>query len=160
MPVTPLKREVRKSATELPMGVMQPRPVTTTRFNAAPLAISLLVINQWGRKAWRLLRGGDGGGRVGGAEFGDAFDHVAYGFDGAERVVRNLDVEGLFNLKGDIDLVEGIDVELVEGAGQRDGVGGDALRLGDDVNTAAGNLVHDGSTTSELTQLTAMRVPV
>jgi hypothetical protein len=27
------------------MGVMQPRPVTTTRFNAAPLAIPFLVIN-------------------------------------------------------------------------------------------------------------------
>jgi hypothetical protein len=30
---------------ELPMGVIQPRPVTTTRFNAAPLAIPFLVIN-------------------------------------------------------------------------------------------------------------------
>lgn len=32
MPVAPVKREVWKSGTELPMGVMQPRPVTTTRF--------------------------------------------------------------------------------------------------------------------------------
>jgi hypothetical protein len=30
---------VRKSAMELPMGVMHPRPVTTTRFNAAPLEV-------------------------------------------------------------------------------------------------------------------------
>jgi hypothetical protein len=79
---------------------------------------------------------------MGVAEFGDAVDHVAYGFEGAESVVGDLDVEGLLDLKRDVDLVEGVDVELVEGAGQRDGVWGDALRLGDDVNTAAGNLVH------------------
>jgi hypothetical protein len=85
-----------------------------------------------------------GGGWGGGAEFGDAGDHVAYGFDGAECVVGDFDVEGLFDLEGDVDFVEGVDVELVEGAGQRDGVGGDALRLGDDVNTAAGDLVHGG----------------
>src|SRR5271170_309526 len=97
---------------------------------------------------------------MGGPEFGDAVDHVAYGLDGAEGIVGYFDVEGFFNLKGDVDLVEGVDVELVEGAGQRDGVRGDALRLGDDVNTATGDLVHDDSTTSGLTQLTAMRVPL
>lgn len=62
------------------------------------------------------------GGGDGRAEFSDAFDHIAYGFDGAEGFVGNLDVEGLFDLEGDVDLVEGVDVELVEGAGQRDGV--------------------------------------
>ena len=91
-----------------------------------------------------------------GGETSDAFDHVAYGLDAAQGIVGDFDVEGLFDLEGDVDLVEGVDAELVEGAGQRDGVWRDALRLGDDVNTAAGNLVHDDSTTSGLTQLTGM----
>src|ERR1700733_9499547 len=96
-----------------------------------------------GRRRTRLEQAsGGGGGGGGGAEFGDAGDHVAYGFDGAEGVVGDFYVEGLFDLEGDVDLVEGVDVELVEGAGQCDGVGRDALRLGDDVNTAAGDLVH------------------
>ncbi len=64
----------------------------------------------------------------------DADDHVAYGLEGAERIVGDLDVEGLFDLEGDVDLVEGVDVELFEGAGERDGVGGDVLGLGDDVD--------------------------
>ncbi len=50
-------------------------------------------------------------------EFGYAFDHVAYGFDGAEGFVGDVDVEGLFDLEGDVDLVEGVDVQLLEGAG-------------------------------------------
>jgi hypothetical protein len=86
--------------------------------------------------------GGDGCGGGGGAEFGYAVDHVAYGLDAAESFVGYLDVEGLFDLEGDVDLVEGVDVELVEGAGQCDGVRRDALRFGDDVNTAVGNVVH------------------
>ncbi len=32
----PLKMAVRKAATLLPIGVMQPRPVTTTRFTSSP----------------------------------------------------------------------------------------------------------------------------
>ncbi len=83
-------------------------------------------------------------------EFGDAVDHVAYGPDGAEGFVGDVDVEGFFDLEGDVDLVEGVDVELFEGAGKRDGVRGDALRLGDDVNAAAGNVVHDVPTSLEL----------
>ena len=75
-------------------------------------------------------------------EFGDAVDHVAYRSDGAEGFVGDVDVEGFFDLEGDVDLVEGVDVEPFEGAGKRDGVGGDALRLGDDVNTAAGDVIH------------------
>ena len=145
MPVAPVKREVRKSATVLPMGVMQPRPVTTTRFNAAPLAISISSYKSQG-SCVRAVSGGGGGRRFGGVEFGHAVDHVAYGFDGAEGVVGDLDVEGFFDLEGDVDLVEGVDVELFEGAGERDGVGGDALRLGDDFNTAAGDVVHGGPT--------------
>jgi hypothetical protein len=83
-------------------------------------------------------------------EFGDAVDHVAYGLDAAESFVWDLDVEGLFDLEGDVDLVEGVDVELVEGRGQRNGVRGDALGLGDDGNTAAGDLIHGGSGSLEL----------
>jgi hypothetical protein len=97
---------------------------------------------------------------MGCAEFGDTIHHVAYGLDGAECVVGDFDVEGLFDFEGDVDLVEGVDVEFVEGAGQRDSVGRDALRLGDDVNTAAGDLVHGGPASLWLTQLTAMRVPM
>src|SRR5580704_19603207 len=101
MPVVPLKREVWKSATELPMGVMQPSPVTTTRFNAAPLAIPFLVINH--RAEARGVLGGSGRGwRFGGLEFGDAVDHVAYGSDGAESFVRDIDAKGLFDLEGDV----------------------------------------------------------
>ena len=45
MPVVPAKREVWKSAMEFPIGVMQPNPVTTTRFTAdPPPATSFLVI--------------------------------------------------------------------------------------------------------------------
>jgi hypothetical protein len=92
---------------------------------------------------------------------GDAVDHVAYGLDGAECVVGDLDVEGLFDLEGDVDLVERIDVEFVEGTGQRDGIGGDALRFGDDVNAAAGDLVHGVPASLWVTpQLTATPVPM
>src|SRR5258708_558271 len=83
---------------------------------------------------------GDVGG--GGGEFGDAFDHVAYGAEGAEGFVGDLDVEGFFDFEGDVDLVEGVDVELVEGAGQGDGVRGDALGFCDDVNAACGDIGH------------------
>ena len=148
MPVIPLKREVRKSVTELPMGVMHPRPVTTTRFNAAPLGDSSFSYKSRGRSGF--ASGGGGGGGLDGVEFGDAVDHVAYGFDAAESFVGDLDVEGLFDFEGDVDLVEGVDVELVEGRGQRDGVRGDALGLGDDGNTAAGDLIHGGSGSLEL----------
>ena len=93
-------------------------------------------------------------------EFGDSVDHVAYCFDAAEGFVGDFDIEGFFYFEGDVDLVEGVDVELFERAGERDGVGGDALRFGDYVDTACGDLVHGDSSSSGLTQLTARRVPV
>src|SRR5206468_3893453 len=68
--------------------------------------------------------GGDGGGGFCGLEFGDAIDHVAYGFDGAEGFVGDVDVEGFFDLERDVDLVERVNIELLEGAGERDGIGG------------------------------------
>src|ERR1700687_5795590 len=89
----------------------------------------------WGA-GWLVCGGSDGGGRFRGLECGDAVDHVAYGSDGAEGFVRNVDVEGLFDLEGDVDLVEGVDVEFFEGAGKRDGVLGAALRLGGVFNAA------------------------
>ena len=75
----------------------------------------------------------------------DAFDHVAYGFDGAEGVVGDLDAEGFLDFEGDVDLVEGIDVELVEGALEGDGVLGNGLGFGDDLDTALGDVFHDGA---------------
>jgi hypothetical protein len=69
----------------------------------------------------------DGGRRNGSTELRDAFDHVAYGAKGAERFVGNFDVESLFDFEGDVDLVEGVNVEFVEGAGQGDGVRRNAL---------------------------------
>jgi len=102
----------------------------------------------------RLLLCG-GGGRVGG-EFGYAVDHVGYGVERSEGFVGDLDGEGLFDFEGDVDLVEGVDVELVEGAGERDGVGWDALRFGDDVDAAGGDVVHGRSTSSVSGQGTAM----
>ena len=86
--------------------------------------------------------GGGGGGRGGGLKSGYAFYHVANGADGAEGVVWDFDVEGFFDLEGDVDLVEGVDVEFIEGAGKGDSVGRDALGLGDDFDTAAGDVGH------------------
>ncbi len=63
----------------------------------------------------------------GGAELADAVDHVAYGLEGAQGFVGDLDVEGLFDLEGDVDLVEGVDVELLEGVVERDGFWRDTL---------------------------------
>ena len=54
------------------------------------------------------------------AELSHASDHIADSFDRAESFVGNFDSEGLFDLEGDVDLVEGIDIELVEGAVQSD----------------------------------------
>jgi len=93
---------------------------------------------------------------VGCGEFGYAVDHVGYGVERSEGFVGDLDGEGLFDFEGDIDLVEGVDVELVEGAGERDGVGWDALRFGDDVDAAGGDVVHGRSTSSVSGQGTAM----
>src|ERR1700722_1104193 len=129
MPVALVKSEVRKASMVLPMGVMQPRPVTTTRFTRSPM--------------W--LGCGDGSRRLGGDEFLDAFDHVAYGFDGAEGVIGDLDGERLFDLEGDVDLVERIDAELIEGALEGDGVLGNALGFGDDLDTALGDVFHGGA---------------
>jgi hypothetical protein len=96
----------------------------------------------------------------GGSKAGDAFDHVAYGLEGPESVIGNLDGEGLFDLEGDVDLVEGVDVELVEGAGQSDRARGYALRFRDDFNAACGDVVHGGSTSFGLTQLTGTPIPL
>jgi hypothetical protein len=85
--------------------------------------------------------GSDGGGG-GGGELCYALDHVAYGAEGTEGFVRDLDVEGFFDFEGDVDLVEGVDVEFVEGIGEGDGVRGDAFGFSDDVNAACGDIVH------------------
>jgi hypothetical protein len=82
------------------------------------------------------------GRRDGCAQFRDAFDHVADRAECTERFVGDFDVKCLFDLEGDVDLVEGVDVELIEGAGQRDRAGRDTLRFGDDVDTAVSDVVH------------------
>src|ERR1700733_10475760 len=105
------------------------------------------------------LVGGDGGGGCGG-EFCYACDHVAYGAEGAEGFVGDFDVESFLDLEGDVDLVEGVDVELVEGAGKGDGVRRNVLRVGDDGNAAGGDVVHGVSTSFGLTQLTGRHMPV
>src|SRR5256885_2279227 len=97
-----------------------------------PLRSLFLVINHKGGACGRCSGGGGGRGFLG-LKFGDAVDHVAYGSDGAEGLVGDIDVEGFFNFEGDVDLIERVDVELFEGAGDGDGVGGDTLRFGDDV---------------------------
>ena len=74
----------------------------------------------------------------------DAGDYVSDVFEGVESVVGDLDAEGLLDLEGDVDLVEGVDVELFEGAGQRDGVRWDVFGFGDDFDAAAGDFGHDG----------------
>jgi hypothetical protein len=66
----------------------------------------------------------------------DAADYISYGFKIAEGIVGDLDGEGFFDLEGDVDLVEGIDVELLEGGVEGDGVRGNALRFRDDFNAA------------------------
>ena len=107
-----------------------------------------------------MLRGGDGIGGVGGAEAGDAFDHITNGLEGAKGFVGNLDGESFLDLEGDIDFVEGVDAELVEGAGEGDGAGGDALRFSDDIDAAGGDVVHGDSTSFGLTKLTGSHLPV
>src|SRR5690348_14886113 len=136
MPVMPEKSEWVKSSIVLPMGVTQPRPVTTTRFT-----IGCLLLEELGCGA-----GGIAGGSCGLLllEHFDAFDHIADGLQAAERVVGNFDVEGLLDLERDVDLVERVDVQLFKRAVQSDGLGRDALRLGDDLDAAAGDVVHGG----------------
>ena len=51
MPVAPAKREVRNSATVLPIGVMHPRPVTTTRFTSSPCG-ALVIVDSLGGLAY------------------------------------------------------------------------------------------------------------
>ena len=58
-------------------------------------------------------------------------------------------MEGFFDLERDVDLVEGVNVELIEGAGKGDGVGRNALGLGDDFDAAAGNVGHGVKATSD-----------
>ncbi len=81
-------------------------------------------------------------------------------FQGAEGFVGDLDRKCFFDLEGDVDLIEGVDVELVEGAGQGHRVGGDVLRFCDDLNAACGDIVHGVSTSFGLIQLTGMPVPL
>ena len=70
--------------------------------------------------------GGSGGGFLL-AEHDDSVDDVAYGSEVAECVVWDFDLEGLFDFEGDVDLIERIDVELLEGGVEGDRVGRDAL---------------------------------
>jgi hypothetical protein len=64
----------------------------------------------------------------------DSGDDVAYGAEGVEGVVGNLDGEELFDLEGQVDLVEGVDVELFEGGGRGDGVWREGFGFGDEVD--------------------------
>jgi len=104
---------------------------------------------------------GDGSGRMVFAELSDTLHHVADGLDGAEGLVRDLDGKCLFDLEGDVDLVEGVDVEFVEGAGEGDRVRGNALRFCDDLNAALRDvvIVLPGFLLL-LAQLTGMPMPV
>jgi hypothetical protein len=66
----------------------------------------------------------------------DAIDDVADRLERGDGVVGNLDIEGVFDLERDVDLVERVDLQLVEGlvAGYR--FFRDELRLRDDGNAA------------------------
>ena len=75
---------------------------------------------------------------------------VAYGLERAERIIGDRDVECFFDLEGDVDLVERVDVQLFKGGIEVDGIGGDVFGLGDDFDRALGDVVHDGSPLSVL----------
>ena len=62
-------------------------------------------------------------GGFGGLEAFYAGDDVGYGAEGVEGGVGDFYGEELFYLEGEVDLVEGVDLELVEGGGGGDGGG-------------------------------------
>src|SRR5579871_730239 len=117
IPVMPEKSEWRKSSTVLPMGVTQPKPVITTRFTSTGSPRSRAVELRCGHVGWRLVF----------AELVDAAYDVAYGLEGAECVVWDFNIEGFFDFEGDVDLIERVNVELLEGGVEVDRVGRDVL---------------------------------
>src|ERR1700692_513027 len=78
MPLWPAHMDCSKAGTVRPIGVMQPRPVITTRFNGS---------NSWGQ----LANGCDGCEGSGVAQAGDAVDDVTDGHEAAQRIVGNGD---------------------------------------------------------------------
>jgi hypothetical protein len=61
------------------------------------------------------------------AKLVDSAYDVAYGLEVAECVVWDFDLESFFDLEGDVDFIERVDVEFLEGGVWGDRVGGDAL---------------------------------
>ena len=83
-----------------------------------------------------------GSGVLFGSQIADAFNHVADGAQRVDRGIRNLDGKELFDLKGEIDLVEGVDVQFVKGGGRRDGGRRDRLRAGDQIDDGGIDVGH------------------
>ena len=82
-------------------------------------------------------------GRTGGEDGTNAGDDIANGLECSESVVGDLDIERLLDLEGNVYLVEGVDGERIECALERDGLGRNALRFGDDVNATLRYIVLD-----------------
>src|SRR5215469_18054599 len=88
MPLLPASRPVQTSGAVFPTPQISPRPVTTTRRCSIVLLCRFLV----------LL---------------DVFDGVLHGLDLLSILVRDLDIERLFELHDELDHVEGVGTEVL-----------------------------------------------
>src|SRR6202051_3318206 len=93
IPLRPWKRESSNSGTFKPMGVTQPRPVMTTRFNRVEL------LGKWEIRLLEQLADGCGGLDGGGlTQAHHSIDDIADGPQAAQGFVGDGDAEDLFDL--------------------------------------------------------------
>ena len=118
----PVEMPRQKASVPLPKALTTPVPVMTTRFT---------LLNLW------LCRGASGRravvcGVLCLEEHGDSVDHLVDVGDLLGLLVIDLDVEFAFEIEEDVEAVEGVDAEALEGALGGDGLDGEALIGGDD----------------------------
>src|SRR6266702_3091622 len=91
IPERPAYSESLNTSTELPIGVMHPKPVTTTRITESShlgAHSRILCVRALCRRGIR---------RRGGAESCDPADYVSHRLQRVEAVIGNLDAEHLFH---------------------------------------------------------------
>src|SRR5258706_11240006 len=110
MPLSPRNAAAHASITVLPSGQTMPRPVTTTR---RLLNLQTCQLHSWRRSALKagLPPSGKGSGLA--ATFGDVVDGLLHRGDLFRVLVRNFDLEFLFQGHDQFDRVERIGAQVI-----------------------------------------------
>src|ERR1035437_5752113 len=141
MPVRPAYSESRNVSTELPIGVMHPKPVTTTRINESSLLGPHARATSQPASGRRRIR------RRCSAQALHAADHISHWLQRVEAVIGNLDAKHLLHGEAEVDFVQRINLQCVERAVHPDVRCRQDLRLGDEFDDSGLDVVHTFSHT-------------